>query len=298
MSEFRLLEVIEVNNTLGECILWDERAQQLWWTDIHRSRLYRYGLAHQRMEEFILPGRLCSFGLVEGDSRLICAFAEGFALYRPATGALEWLYQPEAGCTGTRFNDGRVDRQGRFWAGSMVESEPAFDASGRPLRGSLYWISPEGHGRLFGNITTSNSLCWSKDGGRMYFADSKTASIRAYDFDAASATAGNGSVFARTPAGSSPDGSTVDAEDCLWNAQWGGGRVVRYGPDGEILAALELPVSQPACPCFGGPELDLLIVSSARENLDARQLEREPQAGNVFIYATPYRGLPESRYRL
>lgn len=298
MSEFSLLDIVRVGNTLGECILWDERAQCIWWTDIHGSCLYRYRLARAELRVFPVPGRLCSFGFVEGDARFICAFAEGIALHRPGTSEVEWLFQPERGCRGTRFNDGRVDRQGRFWAGTMVESEPATDAAGQPLRGSLYWVSCDGSGRALGNIGIANSICWSGAGNRMYFADSTQGYIGAYEFDAAAGTLGAGHVFASAAAGTSPDGSIVDAEDCLWNAQWGGGKVLRYAPDGTLLTTLELPVAQPTCQCFGGAELDLLIVSTARENLDAAQLRAQPEAGNVFIFRTPYRGLPESRYRL
>lgn len=298
MSEFKLLDIVRVHNTLGECILWDERAGCIWWTDIHGSKLYCYTLASAELREFAVPQRLCSFGFVEGDSRFICAFAEGIALHRPGTNDLEWLFQPERGCNGTRFNDGRVDRQGRFWAGTMVETAPATDAAGKPLSGSLYWVSRDGSGSAFGNIGIPNSICWNRAGNRMYFADSTQGYIGAYEFDAAAGALGASRVFARTADGCSPDGSIVDAEDCVWNAQWGGGKVLRYAPDGTVLATLELPVSQPTCQCFGGAELDLLIVSTARENLDAAQLRVEPEAGNVFIFRTPYKGLPESRYRL
>lgn len=298
MSEFSLQEIVRVGNTLGECILWDERTGCIWWTDIHGSRLYRYTLAGAKLREFTVPGRLCSFGFVEDDARLVCAFAQGIGLHLPGTTEVEWLFQPERGCRGTRFNDGRVDRQGRFWAGTMVESAPATDADGKPLAGSLYWVSRDGSGRAFGNIGIPNSICWSRAGDRMYFADSTQGCINAYEFDAAAGTVGAGRVFAESAAGCSPDGAIVDADDCVWNAQWGGGKVLRYAPDGSVLTALELPVSQPACQCFGGPQLDLLIVSTARENLDAARLRAEPEAGNVFIYRTPYRGLPESRYRL
>ena len=298
MSEIELIDIVDTGNTLGECILWDERTQSAWWTDIHESRLYRYTLAEKTLQEYALPGRLCSFGFIANDERLVCAFAEGFALYNPESGARHWLYQPEAGFTGTRFNDGRVDRQGRFWSGPMVENEPALDAAGEPVMGSLYWVSPQGHGKTLGNIHIANSLCWSRDGGIVYFADSPTGQIRAWDFDVATAAFSKERVLARTPAGSSPDGSIIDAENCLWNAHWGGSMVVRYSPQGEVMAEIDLPVSQPTCPCFGGPDLDLLFVTSARENLDEAALSQQPEAGNVFIYRTPYKGLPESRYTL
>lgn len=298
MSEFALIATIDVGNTLGECILWDEQTQSVWWTDIHESRLYRYTPIDKQLQDYALPGRLCSFGFIENDSRLICAFAEGFALYDPETGKRQWLYQPEADYTGTRFNDGRVDRQGRFWSGTMVEIEPAVDVAGQPVQGSLYWISPQGQGKTLEHICTANSLCWSRDSRILYFADSGTKKILAYAFDPATAGVGHGVVIAETAQDSSPDGSIIDAEGCLWNAHWGGGKVVRYSPQGVEMATLVLPVTQPTCQCLGGPDLNWLFVTTARENLDAAALAQQPEAGNVFIYRTPYKGLPESRFRL
>jgi sugar lactone lactonase YvrE len=297
MNEVVLIDTIKVANTLGECILWDEQSQSTWWTDIHESRLYRYTLTNKQLQVYALPGRLCSFGFMEDDSRLICAFAEGFALYDPETGKREWLYQPEANYTGTRFNDGRVDRQGRFWSGTMVEDEVGYDTQGNPVKGSLYWLAGQAHGKTLTAIQTSNSLCWSIDGKTMFFADSRTKEIRAYDFEPDGALMSNESVFVRTEPSCSPDGSIIDAEGCLWNAHWGGSKVVRFSPQGEVMTEIDLPVSQPTCVCFGGPDLDLLFVSTAREKLDTETLTPQPQAGDVFVFRTPYRGLPENRYR-
>lgn len=297
MSEFTLLEVIPVGNILGECMLWDDLHQSAWWTDIHGRRLHRLQWPAKQLQVFELPTRLCAFGFIENDDRLVCAFAEGFAYYTPDTGALEWLVQPEAGFTGTRFNDGRVDRQGRFWSGTMVENTPATNAAGETVAGSLYCLAGGQVEKRLGDIRISNSLCWSPDATTVYFADSPTGVIRAFDFDAAAGRLGAGRDFVRVPAGGAPDGSVIDSEGCLWNAHWGGGRVVRYSPQGDVLAELELPVTQPTCLCFGGPDLDLLFVTTAKENLDAAALAAQPRAGHVFIYSTPYRGLPENRFR-
>ena len=298
MAEFTLLRVIEVGNLLGEGILWDEQQQCVWWTDIHNAVLYRARNDGSSVEQFKLPERLCSFGLVENDSRLIVAFASGIALYSPASGAIEWRYRPEADYRGTRFNDGRVDRQGRFWSGTMVEGEIATNAAGERVLGSLYWVSARAAGKALGDIRIANSLCWSPDASTLYFADSPTRTIRAFDFDAATATLSNARDFVRTPATAAPDGSIIDAEGCLWNAQWEGACVVRYSPAGKEVARLELPVTQPTCVCLGGPALNQLYITSAREGLDAGQLAAQPLAGSVFVYQTDCTGLPESRFKL
>lgn len=296
MSGCTWVRTIPVRNTLGECILWDETTQCVWWTDIHESLLNRYHYATATLTTFNCPERLCSFGFVENDRRLICAFESGFALFDPVSADLRWLYRPERDYSGTRFNDGRVDRQGRFWSGTMVEGDGR-DAEGRPAKGSLYRVSGSEQRRIFGGISISNSLCFSPDGTVLYFADSPERRIRAYAVDPESGEPGDARVFATVSGEGAPDGSAVDAEGCLWNAQWGGSKVVRYTSAGEVDRVLELPVSQPACVCFGGENFELLFVSTAREHLSPEQLEAEPEAGNVLVYETGLRGLPESRFR-
>ena len=131
----------------------------------------------------------------------------------------------------------------------------------------------------------------------MYFGDTPRRKIYAFDFDTESGTPSNRRVFATTPPGTGPDGSTVDADGYLWNAEWGQGRVVRYAPDGSEDHVIQLPVSHVTCVCFGGPDLSDLYVTTATYGLDDRQLKREPEAGNVFVFSTSVRGLPESRYQ-
>jgi len=296
MSRCELVASIPARNILGESIVWDDRRQRLWWTDIQAARLHLHTPATATSASFELPERLASFGFVEGDDRLICAFASGLAFYRPESARLEWLYRPELGWQGTRFNDGRVDRRGRFWSGTMVEGD-ARDAAGQAATGSLYMLAADRGQRMLGDIGISNSLCWSLDGSTLYFADSPTRRIMAYPMQRDAPDPGSPRVFAAVAGEGVPDGSTVDADGCLWNAVWGGSRLVRYAPTGAVDIELALPVSQPTCLCFGGEALDRIFVTSATEGLGSEQLDAEPEAGNVLIYRTPYRGVPESRYR-
>ena len=296
MSDFSLVDRIRVGNVLGESILWDERARCVWWTDIQGRQLYRYQPSDSELQRFAVPERLASFGMVADGEHLVCAFESGIALFEPQTGNVRWLYRPEANFSGTRFNDGRVDRSGRFWAGTMVEGG-AFDADGQPAKASLYRVSDNAQERLFGGVEISNSICFSLDGVTMYFADSPGGKILAFDLDPETASVGESRIFAEMQGPGVPDGSIVDAEGYLWNAQWGGSKIVRYTPQGEPAAELELPVSQPTCLCFGGEDLDYIYVSTATENLDADTLNREPDAGNVLVYRTVFKGVPESRFR-
>jgi sugar lactone lactonase YvrE len=290
-----LIATIPVRNLLGECILWDDRSRHVWWTDIQSRLLFRYEPQSTELRQFELPERLGSFGLIDRGSQLICAFESGFALFDSCDGSTEWLARPELGFTGTRFNDGRVDRRGRFWAGTMVERE-ARDADGRPASGSLYRLAGNECRRVFGGIRISNSLCFSPDGPILYFADSPTGRINAYELNAESGDPGRSQVFADVDNGV-PDGPTVDAEGYLWNAQWGGGKVVRYAPSGSIDFELELPTTQPTCVCLGGEKLDHLFVTTATVELDPESLAAQPEAGNVLIIRTPLRGIAESRFK-
>jgi L-arabinonolactonase len=285
------LEIIPAGNTLGEGILWDSRREVLWWTDIQRRRLHRYLPGFGATEVLETPERVGSFGLVAASEQLITAFESGVALYHPWEKTLRWLARPQAQITGIRFNDGRVDRRGRFWCGTMVE-----DAASS-ARGNLYCVDQTGSARCqVRDVRISNSLCMSPDGKLLYFADSPTRTINVYELAEPDGVLGPPRVFARTPDGSVPDGATVDQDGCVWSAHWGGACVVRYTPEGRVDRTIEVPATQPSCVCFGGADLDLLFVTSARENLDAAVLEREPHAGDVFVYRTGVKGLPEQEY--
>lgn len=288
-----LVHSVEVSNTLGEGVLWNERTQTVWWTDIQRARIYEYDLTASELRSRDTPYRVGCFGFVEDSPDLVVAFDRGIAIYSLRTGGIEWLVEPGALAAGVRFNDGKVDSRGRFWVGTMIE-DPAVPAGSC----SLYCYDRRaGLIEVLGNITISNGLCWSPDGSVLYHADSPSRSIRGYRFDVENGTASGPRVFAVTPPGVEPDGSAVDTDGGVWSAQWGGSRVVRYTAEGEMDVVVDMPVSQPSCVAFGGADLDLLFVTSAREGLGARDLAAEPRAGDLFVYRTNFRGLPAFRFR-
>lgn len=291
MTSSTPIEILSAGNTLGEGILWDSRRQTLWWTDIQRSRLHRYLWSRRAVETLETPDRVGSFGLVAGSDELITAFANGIALYHPDHKTVRWLARPELGSR-VRFNDGRVDRQGRFWSGTMDEDVP------RQPRGNLYCVDRAGqaHVRVSG-VRISNALCMSPDGSKLYFADTPTRTINVYDLIEPDGKLGPPRFFAKTPDGSVPDGSAVDVDGCVWNALWGGRCVARFTPDGKLDRTIPVPASQPSCVCFGGPDLDLLFVTTAREDLDAATLAGEPHSGDVFVFRPGTQGIPESEYR-
>jgi sugar lactone lactonase YvrE len=286
------IDIIRAGNRLGEGILWDARREILWWTDIQRQRLHRYDWQHGAMQILETPERVGSFGLILESERLITAFATGIALYDPYACSIAWLARPEALVPGTRFNDGRVDRRGRFWSGTMVEDARS------TASGNLYCVDATGEARCHvSGVRISNGLCMNPDGTLLYFADSPTRTINVYELIEPEGRLGKPRTFATTPEGAVPDGAAVDADGCVWSAHWGGGCIVRYTPDGRIDRTLRVPASQPTCACFGGSDLDLLFVTSARDDLDAATLHEEPHAGDVFVYRPGVQGLPEPEYR-
>jgi sugar lactone lactonase YvrE len=289
----KLIDTLVVENELGEGVIWDHSASKIWWTDIQQSVLYRYDPETKELENWDTPERLCCFSPRQNGHGLVAAFASGFAFYDPETNYLEWLHKLEEDNPGTRFNDGRTDRQGRLWSGTMVEDEDI-----APYKGSLYCLNSDltVQKSNINDLHIPNSLCWSPDSQTMYHTDTVTLAIAQYPFNPSTGALGAPKPFVTTKDGHYPDGSIIDAAGYLWNAQWGSSTVVRYSPEGQQDLVLEVPASQPSCVAFGGKNLDLLLVTSAWQGMDSTARKADTQAGNFFIYQTEYKGLKESSF--
>lgn len=260
--------VVDSGDRLGECPLWDGRA--LWWVDIHGPAIKRYETA---LEEFALAQPVGSIAF-RAQGGLLAAMQTG--IFSFAEGRLEPLVRVENGAF--RFNDGRVDRAGRFfWCGTMREPD-------HPPGGALYRFSAEMDFLVArAGVRVPNGLAWSPDGATMYFADSPRHKIWAFDYDADCGALSNERLFA-APHPGFPDGSCVDAEGCLWNAEYGGARVARYTPAGKLDRVIEVPAQNPTCCCFGGSRLDTLFITT--------------QGGaGLFACVPGVAGLPEARLR-
>jgi len=288
----RLVDIVPAGCLLGEGIQWNAADQALWWTDIEGRRLWRHPLGGASTQ-FEMPERLCAFAFTDMSGRLLAAFESGLAFLDLEAGQPQWIARVEKGGSGRRFNDGRADRQGRFWVGTMVEDANRAGADSA----QLYCLDRAGSLSAHASgIAISNGLCWSPDGGTLYFADSPKREIHAWDFDPATGQLGARRLFARTPVGAFPDGANVDSEGGVWSAHWGAGQVVRYTPQGRVDEAIAVAAPQPTCIAFGGPDLKLLCVSTARMGLSALQLAAAPRSGDVFIYELDIAGLAENRY--
>jgi L-arabinonolactonase len=287
MQVRRIGDTIDI---LGEGPVWDVQEQAFYWLDIRGCLVRRYDWSSGRTQSWTLPEMVGSLAIRERGG-LLLAMRSSISFFDPATGALERVAAPEAGRENMRFNDGKCDRQGRFWAGTMNDlvREPS---------GTLYRLDPQrGCVAQFNGLRTPNSLAWSPDGRIMYFADSRSQVIHAYPYEPATGELGAPRVFHTVEPPAIPDGATVDAEGFLWSALYGGSRVVRIAPDGSVDRTIELPVEQPTSCQFAGPNLDVLFITTARQRLTQEQLAQQPLAGALLAADVGVRGLPETRYR-
>src|SRR6201987_1644982 len=276
--------VVAARNELGEGVLWSPDDGEVQWTDIFGRRFQVYRHSDGASRSVALPDRLAWFAPL-GGTRLLAGFAGGLEVFDLESGARRPIAAIEADRPSTRVNDGKLDRQGRLVFGTMDEQSPA-----API-GQIYGYGGGPAPRpLASGVRIANSIAFSPDGRRMYFADTPTKIIRVYDYDLDSGELSGERTFATLHGPGSPDGSTVDGDGCLWNAEWGGGRVVRYTPGGRVDRVVDLPCSQVTCCAFGGAKLDQLFVTTAWTGLDAAALAREPHAGALFAVDPDVRG--------
>ena len=282
--------IATMRSTLGEDPVWSPNERSLYWVDIVGPTVHRLHEATGEIRTWRLPSEVGSMALRRGGGAVV-ALRSGFHLLDLETGAVTLLIDPEADRPTNRFNDGKCDRQGRFWAGTLedAEQDPA---------GSLYRLDAAGGcERVLGDIVCSNGLGWSPDDQTMYHTDSWQFRIDAWDFDPATGALQNRRPFVQLPPGRvAPDGLTVDAEGCLWVATWDGWQVLRYAPDGSVDRIVDLPVPRPTSCTFGGPDLDRLYITSARRGLGEEALAQAPLSGAVFVLEPGVRGLPEPEY--
>ena len=210
---------------------------------------------------------------------------DGLAFWDQKTPEIEILVNPELGRLNARFNDGKVDPRGRFWAGTLGEDNQS----------CLYKLDPDGSVQIMETgIQISNGLGWSPDLKTMYYTDSPLRVIYAYDFDLNSGSINNRRKFVKVPREDGfPDGLTVDSEGFIWSAHWDGWRVTRYDPDGKIERVIYLPVQRPTSCAFGGPDLDQLFITSAWTGLSETERQEQPLAGDLFLVHGEVKGRKE-----
>jgi sugar lactone lactonase YvrE len=282
--------VLDVKASLGECPVWSIAEQVLYWVDINAPSLNRFDPTTGRNQSMPMPESIGCFALRRSGG-FIVALRSGLWL-AAADGTLERKVADAPYDQAThRFNDGRCDSQGRFFAGSMNEKRDGNSAT-------LMRLDPDFRvTRILGDIMISNGLAWSPDGRTMYHADTPTRSIRAFDYNAASGMPDNPRLFMQGSAETDrPDGAAVDSEGNYWSAFYRGGKVVKVSPGGRILAEYAIPAQCPTMCAFGGADLRTLYVTSARQQRDADELARLPQSGGLFALTVEIPGLAEPHF--
>ncbi len=285
--------VVQSADILGEVPRWCDRSQRLWWVDVRRPALQyvhpasgRY--AAQRLHPDLVTGSMA----LRESAGFVLATGTGIYLYDPATELpAKPIAHPEEGRPGMRLNDGKCDRRGRFWVGSMHDTQ-------RDPVGTLYRLDAD-HSctAMLDGFVLPNSLCWSPDDKTMYFSDTHNQVLWAFDYDIDAGAISNRRVLKDwSYQVGRPDGATVDAEGFLWICMVASGQLMRLAPDGRIDRIIQLPVTNPTCPAFGGERLDRLYITSHSQRFTPEQQAREPLAGALLALDVGVSGLPEPRF--
>jgi sugar lactone lactonase YvrE len=278
---------------LGESPLWHPQEQVLYWVDIAGQALHRYDPARQLHEHWRFDSELaCCAPLLGGG--LLLGMRSGLWQFDVATHQARRIAKPPYDPQRHRFNDGKADPQGRLWIGTLSDA--------REFDGALYRYAEGELKAVLQDVAVSNGLAWSPDGRTLYWADTKRHAVYAFDFDAGEGEVARRRVLAqfapRDPAlppqayGGRPDGAAVDAEGAYWVAMYEGARLLRLSPAGRLLREVRLPVMCPTMPCFGGPDLKTLYVTTVRDKRPADELARLPWSGCVLQMRVDVPGLP------
>ncbi|MEZ4780008.1 MAG: SMP-30/gluconolactonase/LRE family protein [Flavobacteriaceae bacterium] len=280
---------LELPAQLGEGAFWNYKTQQLYWIDILEKKLYRYTPATKENQSFMMPSRIGTV-VPQTDSTAVVALEDGVYIQNTQSGTLTLLSDVEADQPENRFNDGKCDPNGNFWVGSMHLAEK------NPVA-KLYKVNPKGETTaMLDSITISNGIVWTKDAKTMYYIDTPTTKIRAFDFDVATATISNERVAVEVPNELGfPDGMAIDENDHLWVGMWNGNAVICFNPiTGTVIDRIEIPAHNVTSCAFGGPNLDLLYITTASVDMTAEEKTKYPLAGSVFVVKPGVKGVPSS----
>jgi sugar lactone lactonase YvrE len=265
---------------IGEGPVWDHRGQRLLWVDIPNGVVHRLDPSTGASERILAGQPVGSVG-IRRNGGLVAALRDGFGLLAPGEPGIERLIEVEKGLTANRMNDGKCDCRGRFWAGTMATDHT-------PKAGALYCLRPEGSGYAVSQeldaITVANGIDWSPDNRLMYYIDSPTQRVDAFDFDPDQGRLRNRRPLIEIAAVEGlPDGMTVDAEGFLWVALFRSGKVRRYSPAGTPDIEIRLPVTLVTSCAFGGADLGDLYITTARHRLTPAEAAAQAIAGGLFV---------------
>lgn len=286
MTPYSVQTVLHIPTILGEGPLWSAEESVLYWLDVFKPAINRFDPRTGTNTVMALPEPIYALGLRRGGG-FVASMDGGFVTLDSSAKSVEHLCNPAAGMD-VNFNDGKADRFGRFWSGTMAKD---WDS---PI-GRLYRLDGDGIAHSMDDgFVLSNGLGWSPDDRLMYFTDFKKNTIYAYDFDADAGRISNRRPLIVIEEGDgSPDGMTVDSEGHLWVAHWDGWCVTRHDPKGTEVLRVPFPVPRPTSVAFGGDDMTTLFVTSATMHLSEAELAKAPKSGALFTLETEVAGMPE-----
>jgi sugar lactone lactonase YvrE len=291
--------VVSQPDQLGESPFWHPRERLLYWVDIQGRAVNRVDPQTGAVERWPMPAEPGCIAPADGGG-LVLALRDGIYRARAWAGALHLVARAPYDPTTSRFNDGKADPAGRFWAGSLYDPRDAQAAALYCIDLRLPQAAME---RQVGGATVANGLAWSPDGRTMYWADTSQHVVWAWDWEARTNTLSRQRVFLQFPGkpagwrpgqpyGGRPDGAAVDSEGNYWCAMYEGGRILKFAPSGRQLAEIAVPVRCPTMPCFGGADLKTLFVTTARHSRSPQELQEQPRAGCLMAMRVDVAGLP------
>jgi len=269
--------VLDKQSDLGEGVIWNYKTGELLWVNIKGKILNFYNPKLKNNKE-MFTGQMIGTVVPAESGQLMVALQNGIYQFDPETGTKKLIANPEEGIEGNRFNDGKCDPAGRFWAGTM-------NMNGEKRAGTLYRLDTDStiHA-MIKNVSISNGIVWSIDATKMYYIDTPTRKVIAYDYDNATGDISNPRTAVEVPSEmGAPDGMTIDAEGNIWVALWGGSAVGCWNPKtGEMLRTIEVPAKNVTSCAFGDDDLGTLYITTARQGTSDEELEKYPNAGGVF----------------
>lgn len=287
-AELQIDVVVEHKCELGEGPLWDVKRKAICWIDILKGEIHQYS-PEQKTHEIIQVHQMIGSIALCTNGDFIAALQNGFGFVDRISGKVTMIADPESHLSNNRFNEGKCDPAGRFWAGTMSLSEDS-------LAGSVYVVESNlSVTKKIEGVTISNGMAWSKDYQTLYYIDTPTFEAAAYEYDKSTGNISNKRIIIKIPKeDGSPDGMTIDSEGMLWIAHWDGWQIARWNPTtGEKLYQIKMPVARVTSCTFGGENLGDLFITTARKSLTEDELQKQPLAGSLFVIKNiGFKGMP------
>ncbi|MBS1667021.1 MAG: SMP-30/gluconolactonase/LRE family protein [Bacteroidetes bacterium] len=293
-TKWKVEKLVEHSCLLGEGPVWDEKTKTICWVDILNGMIHDYSPINGKMKSLELHEMIGSLAICT-DGHFMAALQNGFAFIDRATGNIKRIADPESHLPENRFNEGKCDPAGRFWAGTMALSE-------EDGKGNMYLLHEDlAISQKMSGVSISNGLAWSIDDRTMYYIDSPSFEVVAFDYEKSSGQISNKrTVIKIGKEEGSPDGMTIDNEGMLWVAHWGGWQVARWDPNtGKKLLSIPVPVERVTSCTFGGDHFEDLFISTAKVGLDEKGLAKQPMAGFLFVVRNcGFKGMPAVEFKV